>query len=91
MQNKKINTAFLGHPKPLFSLSMIEVWERFSFYGIRPLLVLFMSTAINLGGLGMERESAAAIVGIFAGCLYLAALPGGWIADNYLGQKKQYF
>ncbi|RQD69002.1 MFS transporter [Campylobacter hepaticus] len=91
MQNKKINTAFLGHPKPLFSLSMIEVWERFSFYGIRPLLVLFMSAAINLGGLGMERESAAAIVGIFAGCLYLAALPGGWIADNYLGQKKAIF
>ncbi|MBM0636950.1 peptide MFS transporter [Campylobacter sp. VicNov18] len=88
---KKINTAFLGHPKPLFSLSMIELWERFSFYGIRPLLVLFMSAAINLGGLGMERESASAIVGIFAGCLYLAALPGGWLADNYLGQKKAIF
>ncbi len=88
MDTKNLDKAFLGHPKPLFSLSMLEVWERFSFYGIRPLLVLFMAAAINAGGLGIERENAAAIVGIFGGCLYLVALPGGWFADNYLGQKN---
>lgn len=83
-----IDSAFIGHPKPLFSLSMTEVWERFSFYGIRPLLVLFMAAAIMDGGLGIARENAAAIVGIFGGCLYLATLPGGWLADNLLGQKR---
>lgn len=88
MDAKKLDKAFLGHPKPLFSLSMTEVWERFSFYGIRPLLVLFMAAAVNTGGLGIEKEHASAIVGIFGGCLYLATLPGGYFADNYLGQKR---
>ncbi|MCR6587249.1 hypothetical protein CINS5438_00640 [Campylobacter insulaenigrae] len=87
---KNIDKSFLGHPKPLFSLSMTELWERFSFYGIRPLLVLFMAASISVGGLNISKEEAAAIAGIFGGCLYLAALPGGWLADNYLGQKKLY-
>ena len=88
---KNLDTSFFGHPKPLLSLSFTELWERFSFYGIRPLLVLFISAAIVYGGLGIERENASAIVGIFGGCLYLASLPGGWLADNYLGQKKSIF
>ncbi|MCR6582800.1 peptide MFS transporter [Campylobacter insulaenigrae] len=88
---KNIDKSFLGHPKPLFSLSMTELWERFSFYGIRPLLVLFMAASISVGGLNISKEEAAAIAGIFGGCLYLAALPGGWLADNYLGQKKAIF
>ncbi|RAX56805.1 MFS transporter [Helicobacter monodelphidis] len=90
-KNTDINTSFMGHPKPLFSLSMTEVWERFSFYGIRPLLVLFMAAAVSSGGLGMSKEDSAAIVGIFGGFLYLATLPGGWLADNWLGQKKAVF
>ncbi|EAK1468046.1 peptide MFS transporter [Campylobacter upsaliensis] len=88
---QKINKAFLGHPKPLFALSATELWERFSFYGIRPLLVLFMTATLLSGGLGMSKEEASAIAGIFGGCIYLAALPGGWIADNYLGQKRAVF
>lgn len=90
-QETNLNRAFIGHPKPLFSLSITELWERFSFYGIRPLLVLFMAANISMGGLGISKEEAAAIAGIFGGCLYLAALPGGWLADNYLGQKKAIF
>ncbi|MGX2983715.1 peptide MFS transporter [Helicobacter sp. 23-1045] len=86
--NNPLDSAFIGHPKPLFSLSMTEVWERFSFYGIRPLLVLFMAAAIMDGGLGIARESASAIVGIYGGCVYLATLPGGWLADNFFGQKR---
>lgn len=86
-----LDKAFIGHPKPLFSLSIVELWERFSYYGIRPLLVLFMAAVVTQGGLGLERADAAAIVGIFGGCLYLAALPGGWIADNILGQKRAVF
>ncbi|CBG39872.1 peptide MFS transporter [Helicobacter mustelae] len=79
---------FLGQPKPLFSLSWVELWERFSFYGIRPLLILFMIATIQNGGLAFDRADAAAIVGIFAGFIYLVALPGGWLADCWLGQKN---
>ncbi|ARE79975.1 peptide MFS transporter [Campylobacter helveticus] len=91
INHQKIDKAFLGHPKPLFALSATELWERFSFYGIRPLLVLFMTATLLSGGLGMSKEEASAIAGIFGGCIYLAALPGGWLADNYLGQKKAVF
>ncbi|MDF0604696.1 peptide MFS transporter [Neisseriaceae bacterium TC5R-5] len=80
--------TFLGHPSPLGPLFFSEMWERFSFYGIRPLLILFMAATIFDGGMGLPRESASAIVGVFAGSLYLASLPGGWLADNWLGQQR---
>jgi POT family proton-dependent oligopeptide transporter len=64
------------------------MWERFSYYGIRPLLVLFMSTALLNGGFGFERPQAAAIVGIYSACVYLASLPGGWIADRLFGLRR---
>lgn len=84
----KLDTAFFGHPKPLKSLFFVELWERFSFYGVRPLLILYMAALIAEGGLGFDRSTASAIVGIFGGALYLAALPGGWLADNWLGQQR---
>lgn len=80
--------GFFGHPRPLGSLFFTEMWERFSYYGIRPLLVLFMAAGLAEGGLGFSREDAAAIVGIYAGAIYLSALPGGWLADNWLGQRR---
>src|SRR5688500_18408335 len=64
------------------------MWERFSYYGIRPLLVLFMTAALFDGGFGFDRETASAIVGIYAFCVYLASLPGGWIADRWLGLQR---
>ena len=85
---KSLDTSFFGHPKPLLSLSLTELWERFSFYGIRPLLYLFMIASFEKNGMNLKPEEASAIMGIFASCLYLAALPGGWFADNYLGQKN---
>ena len=86
--NKNETRTFFGHPYPLGSLFFTEMWERFSFYGIRPLLILFMAATVYDGGMGLARENASAIVGIFAGTMYLAALPGGWLADNWLGQQK---
>lgn len=80
--NKNESRTFFGHPYPLGSLFFTEMWERFSFYGIRPLLILFMAATVYDGGMGLARENASAIVGIFAGSMYLAALPGGWLADN---------
>ncbi len=83
--NKK--RTFFGHPYPLSSLFFTEMWERFSFYGIRPLLILFMAATVYEGGMDIPREQASAIVGIFAGAIYLTSLPGGWLADNWLGQR----
>lgn len=80
--------SFFGHPKGLSTLFFTEMWERFSFYGIRPLMVLFMAAALNEGGYEYDRGYAGAIVGIYAGSVYLSALPGGWIADRLLGLRR---
>lgn len=79
---------FFGHPRGLSTLFFTEMWERFSYYGLRPLLVLFMSAALADGGFGMDRTQASAIVGIYAASVYLASLPGGWIADRLLGLRR---
>jgi POT family proton-dependent oligopeptide transporter len=79
---------FFGHPRGLATLFFTEMWERFSYYGIRPLLVLFMTAAITRGGFGFSRPTAAAIVGIYAASVYLASLPGGWVADRWLGLRR---
>jgi POT family proton-dependent oligopeptide transporter len=80
--------GFFGHPKGLSTLFFTEMWERFSFYGLRPLLILFMAAAVMQGGWGWDRGEASAIVGIYASFVYLASLPGGWIADKWLGLRK---
>jgi len=67
--NQKESRTFFGHPYPLGSLFFTEMWERFSFYGIRPLLILFMAATVYDGGMGLARENASAIVRIFAGTL----------------------
>ena len=82
------NRGFFGHPRGLATLFFTEMWERFSYYGIRPLLVLFMTAALARGGFGFERPAASAIVGIYAASVYLASLPGGWIADRWLGLRR---
>lgn len=87
-KRSQLDTAFFGHPRPLKSLFFTEFWERFSFYGIRPLLIFYMAALVAEGGLGFDRATASAIVGIFGGCMYIAALPGGWLADHWLGQAK---
>lgn len=80
--------SFFGHPRGLSTLFFTEMWERFSYYGIRPLLVLFMAAALADGGFGIERSQASAIVGIYAAGVYLASLPGGWVADRLLGLRR---
>src|SRR5215813_10979206 len=85
------DTRFFGHPRGLSTLFFTEMWERFSYYGIRPLLVLFMSAALAQGGFGFERTQASSIVGIYAASVYLASLPGGWVADRILGLRRSIF
>ena len=80
--------GFFGHPKGLATLFTTEMWERFSYYGLRPLLVLFMAAALADGGFGFDRGQASAIVGIYGAFVYLMSLPGGWIADRWLGLRR---
>ncbi|MFL5608526.1 MAG: peptide MFS transporter, partial [Gemmatimonadaceae bacterium] len=82
------NRSFFGQPRGLSTLFFTEMWERFSYYGIRPLLVLFMTAALVRGGFGFDRPTASAIVGIYSASVYLASLPGGWIADRWLGLRR---
>lgn len=85
------DTAFFGHPRGLATLFFTEMWERFSFYGGRGILILFMTAAVTTGGLGMTAATAAAIYGLYTASVYLFALPGGWVADRLLGQRSSVF
>ena len=84
-------SGFFGQPRGLTTLFLTEMWERFSYYGLRPLLVLFMAAALVDGGFGFSREQASAIVGIYGFSVYLASLPGGWVADRLLGLRRAIF
>ena len=81
-------TSFFGHPRGLATLFFTEMWERFSFYGMRALLVLFLVDAIARGGLGLDDKTATAIYGLYTAAVYIVALPGGWIADRLIGAQK---
>ena len=74
-----------SHPRGLYTLFFTEMWERFSYYGMRALLVLFMADAVQKGGLGFDDPTATAIYGLYTAFVYMACLPGGWISDRLLG------
>ena len=77
-----------GHPAGLRTLFFTEMWERFSYYGMRALLVLFMVDQVQSGGLGFDERTATAIYGLYTAAVYLLALPGGWIADRLIGAQQ---
>lgn len=80
-----------GHPRGLMTLFFTEMWERLSYYGMRALLVLFMTDQVMDGGMGLDDRSATAIYGIYTALVYVVALPGGWIADRLLGAQRAVF
>ena len=95
---------FFGHPRGLSTLFFTEMWERFSYYGMRALLILFMTAATTNvitdadgtvlrenAGMGLDVATAAAIYGLYTALVYILALPGGWVADNLWGQRKAVF
>ena len=81
------DTRFFGHPRGLATLFFTEMWERFSYYGMRALLILFM-TDVTRGGMAWGIERSSAIYGLYTFGVYFLALPGGWIADRLIGKKK---
>ena len=82
------DTAFFGHPRGLSTLFFTEMWERFSYYGMRALLILFMTAPVATGGLGFDTAAAGAVYGLYTSMVYMSTLPGGWIADRLIGQRR---
>jgi POT family proton-dependent oligopeptide transporter len=82
---------WFGHPRGLSTLFFTEMWERFSYYGMRGILFLFLVANVQTGGFGMTDRIASAIYGLYVANVYLLALPGGWIADRILGQRRAVF
>jgi POT family proton-dependent oligopeptide transporter len=82
------DTAFFGHPRGLATLFFTEFWERFSYYGMRALLILFMTAPLAVGGLGFETAKAGIIYGAYTSLVYLMSVPGGWLADHFFGQRR---
>ena len=89
-ENTTANEGFFGHPIGLKTLFLTEMWERMSYYGMRALLVLYMTGALTgfNPGLGWSSIEAQAIYGIYVGMVYFMVIPGGWLADNILGHQK---
>jgi POT family proton-dependent oligopeptide transporter len=82
------DTKFFGHPSGLKTLFFTEMWERLSFYGARAILFIYMTKEIALGGRGMPDAAGGAVLALYLSSNYLLSLPGGWIADRFIGQRK---
>src|SRR5258706_11279367 len=80
--------SFFGHPRGLSTLFFTEMWERFSYYGMRAFLILYMTAPAAAGGLGFADKDAASIYGTYTGSVWAAAIVGGLVADRFLGQFK---
>lgn len=86
--NKPEHRTFFGHPIQLSTLFHIELWERFSFYGMKSILLIYLYYAMTDGGLGIDQGVAGGIVGAYGGSIYLATILGGWLADRVLGAER---
>lgn len=84
-------TGFVGQPKGLFTLFFTEFWERFSYYGMRAILLFYMYYSVKDGGLGLDRTQANIIMSLYGSLIYMSGIIGGWIADRILGTRKAIF
>jgi POT family proton-dependent oligopeptide transporter len=83
--------GFFGHPKGLFTLFFTEFWERFSYYGMRAILVFYMYYELSDGGLGLDQTTALSIMSIYGSLVYMSGVIGGWLADRIFGTSKAVF
>jgi POT family proton-dependent oligopeptide transporter len=83
-----VPNGFLGHPRGLMTLFFVEMWERFSFYGMRALLILYMTLPVANGGLGFSVAKGGLIYSVYTFSVYALGLPGGWFADRFIGYRK---
>lgn len=84
-------TGFFGHPKGLFTLFFTEFWERFSYYGMKAILVYYMYYSVSKGGLGIDQNTALAIASVYGSLVYMSGIIGGWISDRITGSSKAVF
>ncbi|MFY4773826.1 peptide MFS transporter [Metabacillus sp. RGM 3146] len=92
LTNESVNNkGFFGHPMGLFTLFFTEFWERFSYYGMKAILVYYMYTQVTKGGLGIDETTATAIVSIYGSLVYMSGIIGGWIADRLAGSTRTVF
>src|ERR1041384_2266791 len=83
--------TLFGHPVGLYTLFFTEMWERFSYYGMRALLILYMVGSTQKPGLGFSTEKSAQIYGLYTMLVYLMGVPGGFVADKFLGHRRAVF
>ncbi|MCM3637543.1 peptide MFS transporter [Sporosarcina luteola] len=83
--------GFFGHPKGLFTLFFTEFWERFSYYGMRAILLFYMYYEVTKGGLGISETTALSIMSIYGALVYMSGIIGGWLADRLFGTSKAVF
>jgi POT family proton-dependent oligopeptide transporter len=84
-------TGFFGHPKGLFTLFFTEFWERFSYYGMRAILVYYIYYEVSKGGLGLDQTLALSIMSIYGSLVYMSGIIGGWLADRIFGSSRAVF
>src|SRR5262245_54871672 len=85
---KDPDRAFFCHPAGLSTLFFTEMWERLSYYGARTFLAIYMLQPVALGGRGMSISSVGIVMALYLSSVYLLSLPGGWIADRFIGQRR---
>ncbi|MDH2413898.1 peptide MFS transporter [Nocardioides sp. CER19] len=87
----ELDRGFFGQPRPLANLFGVEMWERFSFYGMQGILLIYLYYSAADGGLGISKSTASGIVGAYGGAVYLATILGAWLADRVLGRERTLF
>ncbi len=88
---RRSDRGFFGQPFALANLFGVEMWERFSFYGMQGILIYYLYYSASEGGLGIAESSATSIVGAYGGTVYLSTILGAWIADRLLGSERTLF
>ncbi|WP_432509277.1 peptide MFS transporter [Kineococcus auxinigenes] len=91
LQRRRSDHGFLGQPRTLANLFGVEMWERFSFYGMQGILLIYLYYSAARGGLGLDQDTATSIVGAYGGLVYLSTIVGAWLADRVLGPERVLF
>ncbi len=85
---KAPDRSFFGHPRGLATLFLTESWERFSYYGMKAILLYYMYHRVSEGGLGIPSDTAKSLIGVYGASIYMAAIAGGWISDRLIGARR---
>lgn len=91
MDEQQLDKSFLGQPKGLSTLFFTEMWERFSYYGMRAILLYYIYDTVTNGGLGLPKETALAIMSIYGSLVFMSSIVGGWLSDRVFGARKTVF